>query len=232
LRSSGVPFGSAEHAIECPAQVGPRRVRAGRSGRDHQVGVRGQPAEALHERFAQSPPHAISHDGVAHATAHGDANARSAEVIGRHIQHQQRMRQTAWCSIANAAKLGGRTQPLLAFHVFSGWREARRSDSDDGQALAPAQAASLEHRATGCGQHAFEKAVLPSTWDALRLIGTLGHGARFLCLDQSGLGCLRAALAADKSDWREEQLPHRGEAHRANCAAVYQRTAAPVEVFH
>jgi hypothetical protein len=49
--------------------------------------------------------------------------------------------------------------------------------SDDGETLAPAQAASLEHRATGSGQHAFEKAVLPPTWDALRLVGTLGHAA-------------------------------------------------------
>jgi hypothetical protein len=47
---------------------------------------------------------------------------------------------------------------------------------DDGQALAPAQAATLEDGTAGGGKHAFHEAVLPFTRDALRLVSTLGHG--------------------------------------------------------
>jgi hypothetical protein len=47
---------------------------------------------------------------------------------------------------------------------------------DDGQALAPAQAATFEHCTAGSGKHAFEEAVLPFARDAFGLVGTLGHG--------------------------------------------------------
>ena len=55
-----------------------------------------------------------------------------------------------------------------------------RSGSDDGQALAPAETTAFEHGTAGGSQHAFEEAVFPLTWDAFRLVGTLGHKAWFL----------------------------------------------------
>ncbi len=47
---------------------------------------------------------------------------------------------------------------------------------DDGQALAPAQAATFEYGTVGSRKHAFEEAVLPFARDAFGLVSALGHG--------------------------------------------------------
>src|SRR5262245_12936318 len=46
---------------------------------------------------------------------------------------------------------------------------------NDREALAGAQAPTLEDGASGGGEHALQKAVLPLTRDAFRLVRTLGH---------------------------------------------------------
>ena len=137
-----------------------------------------QAFEALANGLAQAPSHTVADDRVADAAAHGNADASSPELIRRDVHDQQGVQPAAAREVAHTAKVGRRSQPLLAFH--GRWRCARRFDSDDGQALAPTQAAPLEHRATSGGQHAFEEAVLPSARDTLRLVSTLGHSARFL----------------------------------------------------
>ena len=97
------------------------------------------------------------------------------EVIRGHVQHQQGVWPDAWRPVADAPKIGWRAQPLFALHRRSRRRCAQR-ELHDGQALAPAQAATFEDGTAGRGKHAFEKAVLPSARDALRLVSTLGHG--------------------------------------------------------
>jgi len=77
-------------------------------------------------------------------------------------------------------KTGGERCRWARLTMRHGGRAHAGGALDDGQTLAPAQAAAFEHRAAGGGQHAFHEAVLPSTRDALRLVRTLGHGRSVL----------------------------------------------------
>src|SRR5919198_6014904 len=90
---------------------------------------------------------------------------------------------TTRCSIADALEVGGRAQAVYALHpgvLGRGPRGCSAAFLDDGQALAATQAATLQDRSAGGGEHALQKAMLASTRDAFGLVRPLGHGKQVL----------------------------------------------------
>ena len=74
----------------------PRRLGAGGPGDDeHVVRWPAGASKRARQGFAQAAPDAIADHGVADAAAHRDADPRAAELIGRDVQHQQRVRPAA-----------------------------------------------------------------------------------------------------------------------------------------
>ena len=193
-------------------ELGPRRPGAGRSSDDQDVLTLLDALDARAQGLAQAATNPVPRDGFANATAHRNAHPRAVEIIGRHVQDQESMRPAATGQFAHMGELGRRAQALLPLHDAARWRSPPSGGwLNDSQALAPAQAATLQDGPAGRGEHALEEAVLPPTRDALGLVSTLGH--------EEGGPWWRWPGEA----WRDliSGLPV-WQAHRAKLAAVYQ----------
>ena len=225
----GGPAGCAradQHTVQRGAQLGPRG--AGARGPRAITSSRGraQLRQTRAQRFAQAASHAVAHHGVADATAHRDARrACGRGHSATTYSTSRRCGQPRGAASRTRPKIGRRAQPLLALHRASRWRCPRRRRLDDSQALAPAQAAALEDGTAGGGEHAFEEAVLPFARDALRLVGTLGHG-------RSVLGTAGRTGLARSAAWPLTLGLSKGctVGTSANCAAsIPARSRPPVE---